>query len=315
MILHKGNCLDFYKTMKPGSVDLILMDPPFGTMDTDGGRKLGINGWDKPIKPVDIFEMANYVLRKNGKLILFAQEPYTTALRMGALPNTPFLYRMEWVKDNFANALGCKQAPVQLFEDVLVFKKQNPIHDTEFTHPLRSYFKEVFEFIGETKKSICGRVGQRADHVFRFNSSQFSLCTAETYQELICAYGIELMIEFKEFEELESIDVPFKKDLNQNQNAKYPSVFNLWEGGKYKSNLLEYKKDYTGLHPTQKPVALLVDLVKTFSNPGDTVVDFTMGSGSTGEACEVSGRVFIGCEMSDKYYRVAEERLGYFDIL
>ena len=88
-----------------------------------------------------------------------------------------------------------------------------------------------------------------------------------------------------------------------------PSTFNLWEGNKYKSNILKYKKDYNGYHPTQKPVLLLEDLIKTFSNEGDTVVDLTMGSGSTGVACKNTGRNFIGIELNDEYFGIAKERI------
>ena len=68
------------------------------------------------------------------------------------------------------------------------------------------------------------------------------------------------------------------------------STFNLWEGKKYKSNILKYKKDYDGHHPTQKPILLLEDLIKTFSNENDLVVDLTMGSGSTMVACQNTNR-------------------------
>ena len=64
------------------------------------------------------------------------------------------------------------------------------------------------------------------------------------------------------------------------------------------------------LHPTQKPVALLEYLVRTFTNEGDTVLDFTMGSGSTGVACHNSNRNFIGIELDENYFNVANERLG-----
>ena len=72
---------------------------------------------------------------------------------------------------------------------------------------------------------------------------------------------------------------------------------------------MKYKKDYDGYHPTQKPVALLEDLIKTFSNEGDTVVDLTMGSGSTGVACKKTGRNFIGIELDDEYFGIAKERI------
>ena len=88
------------------------------------------------------------------------------------------------------------------------------------------------------------------------------------------------------------------------------STFNLWEGKKYKSNILKYKKDYNGHHPTQKPVLLLEDLIKTFSNENDLVVDLTMGSGSTGVACKNTGRGFIGIEMNEDYFNIASKRVG-----
>lgn len=62
-------------------------------------------------------------------------------------------------------------------------------------------------------------------------------------------------------------------------------------------------------HPTQKPVALLEYLIKTYTKEGDTVLDFAMGSGSTGVACANLGRKFIGIEKDEKYFRIAKERL------
>ena len=62
-------------------------------------------------------------------------------------------------------------------------------------------------------------------------------------------------------------------------------------------------------HPTQKPVDLLEYLIKTYSNPGDTVLDFTMGSGSTGVACVNTERKFIGIEINEDYFKIAQERI------
>ena len=62
-------------------------------------------------------------------------------------------------------------------------------------------------------------------------------------------------------------------------------------------------------HPTQKPVALLEYLVKTYTNEGDTVLDNTMGSGTTGVACKNLNRNFIGIELDEKYFNIAKERI------
>ena len=64
------------------------------------------------------------------------------------------------------------------------------------------------------------------------------------------------------------------------------------------------------LHPTQKPVALLEYLIRTYTNEGDTVLDFTMGSGSTGVACRNLNRSFIGIEMDPDYFQIAKKRIG-----
>ncbi|EEZ3584082.1 TPA: site-specific DNA-methyltransferase, partial [Escherichia coli] len=86
-------------------------------------------------------------------------------------------------------------------------------------------------------------------------------------------------------------------------------VFNLPQGKKYRANILEYARERERWHPTQKPVALLEELIQTYSNPGDRVLDFTMGSGSTGVACIRTGRRFTGIEKDDRYFAVAKKRL------
>jgi site-specific DNA-methyltransferase (adenine-specific) len=63
------------------------------------------------------------------------------------------------------------------------------------------------------------------------------------------------------------------------------------------------------LHPTQKPIQLLEWLIKSYSNEDDNVLDFTMGSGSTGVACVNTNRNFIGIELNDEYFKIAEERI------
>jgi site-specific DNA-methyltransferase (adenine-specific) len=317
--IYQRDCLEGSSLIENESVDLILTDLPYGNMNTDGGRKLGINGWDFAIDPLKIHEIANRILRKNGKMVLFSQEPYTTELIKSAIPNIPFSYRAIWEKDNFANALGVNKAMVSFYEDILIFSKSSeatPPHDFEGIHPLRPHFKAVLEFIGLPKKKIIETVGQRADHTFRIDSTQYSLCTEQTYDELIRAFGIDKMGGFKEYEELKNIDMAFKKSKEAERleylarhNEKYPSTFNLWNGAKYKANILKYKKDYDGFHPTQKPVLLLEDLIKTFSNEDDLVIDLTCGSGSTCVAAVRTGRKFIGFETETKYVEIANKRL------
>jgi DNA modification methylase len=118
------------------------------------------------------------------------------------------------------------------------------------------------------------------------------------------------MNDFKKFNELKQIDLEYRTDLLNQMNEQYPSTFNLKEGDKYKSNVFEFKRDRDNFHPTQKPVLLLEDLIKTFSNEEDNVVDLTMGSGSTGVACVNTNRNFIGIEMDEGYYKIAQTRIN-----
>ena len=78
----------------------------------------------------------------------------------------------------------------------------------------------------------------------------------------------------------------------------------------YPTQFIEFKRDRDKLHPTQKPVALLEYLIKTYTNEGGTVLDNCMGSGSTGVACVNTGREFIGIELDENYYNIAKNRIS-----
>ena len=79
----------------------------------------------------------------------------------------------------------------------------------------------------------------------------------------------------------------------------------------YPKNILEYSNaNQKGkVHPTQKPVPLMEYLIKTYTNEGETVLDFTMGSGTTGVACKNTNRKFIGIELDEGYYKIAKDRI------
>jgi site-specific DNA-methyltransferase (adenine-specific) len=321
--LWQGDCLELMKNIPDGSVDLVLTDPPYGTVKNLGNSKIAKEngyrdyGWDDVIDINKMFQEISRVLMQNGKAILFSQEPYTSRLITSAIPSLPFCYRAVWVKNVFGNKFTCNKAMVNLFEDICIFTKP---HDAECTNELRDYFKKALEFIGaksckeinarlghrkaehcfyvtEGKKAVKNAIGGKADHTTRIGSSQFALCTEQTYNEIVSVFGVDKMDGFLPYTELARL------------NEKYTATFNLWQGGKSKSNVLEYKKDSDGYHPTQKPVALLEDLIRTYSNEGNTVLDFTMGSGSTGVACVNTNRHFIGIELDEGYFNIAKKRI------
>jgi len=319
--IYHGDCLVESDKIESGSVDLILTDLPYGIAKTLGKgvekyNRINNSEWDEVIEPKKIYDIANRILRKNGKMVLFAQQPFTTQLIHEVIPNLPHCYNMYWDKLHFANCLSVNKAPVSYIEDILIFSKTHYKHDFEGMHPLRSYFKKVMEFIGLNIKQINTKLGhRRAEHTFYIDSTQYGLCTELTYNELIEMFKIDKMQGFKEFTEIKNIDIQYRNNLIKQMNERYPSTFNLWEGKKYKSNILKYKKDYEGLHPTQKPVLLLEDLIKTFSNENDLIVDLTCGSGSTLCACINTNRQYIGIEKNLQYYNISVNRVsGYIHL-
>jgi DNA modification methylase len=308
--LLQGDCLIESDKIESGSVDLILTDLPYGTVKNIANSENishGMSGkceWDNVIDTDKIMQIANRILRKNGKMILFAQQPFTNELINKAVANVPFNYSMIWEKDHFANALTSKKAPLNYYEDVLVFSKgyikgKNTIPE----NPVYYYLKECKDKSGLSIKDFnylyCDYVGKNKNRhrgmVARcWETSQFWTPNKDIYENVLQPTGFFPL----PYSEIERMDL-------QEQ-----STFNLWEGNKFKSNILKYKKDYTGHHPTQKPVLLLEDLIKTFSNENDLVVDLTMGSGSTCVACVNTNRDFIGIEQDEKYFEIAKQRIN-----
>jgi site-specific DNA-methyltransferase (adenine-specific) len=88
------------------------------------------------------------------------------------------------------------------------------------------------------------------------------------------------------------------KRVNRKGNLKYPR------------QILDYKKPHPPIHPTQKPVTLIEYLIKTYTQEKETVLDFTMGSGTTGVACCNTNRDFIGIELDNDYFNIAKQRIN-----
>ncbi len=94
------------------------------------------------------------------------------------------------------------------------------------------------------------------------------------------------------------------KSNNKNKDFGYPQTILTFT----KESNNQYKK--VVFHPTQKPIALMEYLIKTYTNENETVLDFTMGSGSTGVACKQTNRNFIGIEKEKNYFKIAQERIN-----
>lgn len=301
-ILH-GDCLKLLKDIPDGSVDLVLTDPPYGTMN-------GFNDkfeWDNTLPTAEMFNELSRVVRQNGRVVLFSQEPYTSHLINNAIVSLPFCYRAIWKKDSFGNGRMAKKAMVSLYEDILIFQNKCPNKENceatiAFQEVIDKYgFYEIADLMFQE-----GRYKDVASARKNLSKKQINDFTEKDYDN----FFDEKMLLFL----ADKIDLGFSPDWYllkaKDYKKKYATTFNLWQGGKSKSNVLEYAKDNEGYHPTQKPVALLDDLIRTYSNADDTILDFTMGSGSTGVAAIRAGRRFIGIELQDEYFNTAKKRIS-----
>ena len=226
-----GDCLEEMKKIPDGSVDLVLTDPPYGTTQCR---------WDTVIPFEPMWEQLKRITKKNGAIVLFGSQPFTSALVM----SNPKMFKYEWVWDKVSPTghLNAKKRPMKKLENVLVFCQYSPV-----------YFPQGLVWNPRIKT--------------RNEKTQGSNC-----------YG-----------------------------KHGSSNIATWQG--YPTERIEVKNE-NGLHPTQKPVALMEYLIKTYTNENETVLDFTMGSGTTGVACKNLNRNFIGIELDKDYYEIAKRRIN-----
>lgn len=320
-----GDCLERMKEIPDGSVDLVLADPPYGTTACS---------WDSIIPLDDMWAAIYRALRPNGFIVLTASQPFTTKLIASNIND--FSHQWIWQKEQGSNPLLANKIPMKNFEDVVVFSNEYSKHDVEGEHPQRRYFKDILLFIGLKKKDIIEKIGQCADHCFRVESTQYGLCTKTTYNKLINAYHINEMNGFTDWESLNVENKIFRDNLVKKYNLRYPRTYNpqmmkgeqytsgggyiehldkTIDGGsvsdkRYPTSIIKFNTDKRkSVHPTQKPVALMEYLIKTYTNEGETVLDFTAGSFTTGVACVNLNRSFIGIEMDKNYFDIGVNRI------
>ena len=238
--LYNGDCLEIMKDIPDGSIDMILCDLPYGTTACK---------WDTIIPFDKLWEQYNRIIKNNGAIALFGNEPFTSRLICSNLSG--FKYRWDWDKKIPSGMGYAKYRPMQQSEDVCIFTKNG---EKTFYNP-----------------------------------------------------------------QMIKRDKPIKSGGNTVQAGVYSGFKCMGEGKEYKKTY-EYKNPTTlisfdkirkdALHPTQKPVPLLEYLIKTYTNEGETILDNCMGSGSTGVACINTNRNFIGIELDENYFNIAQNRIN-----
>jgi site-specific DNA-methyltransferase (adenine-specific) len=298
-LLINGDCIKVMQSLsKHGvKVDHIITDIPYGTVNglsIEGWKAKGnIPNWDYPIDINHMLQNCFNISRTNTNLLLFSQEPMTNDLINGANYYQKYALsnKMVWIKNNHANGFSAKTTPVNYYEEILLFRKKL---DETNSIEIRKYFKNMLNYIGKTKKEIIEETNQGLDHCFRYANRTFYIPTYQNYLLLIEKYKINKMPNFISYEEL--------KNAWDKENQ---IIFNLPENQNIVKNTFEIKKDTNNIHPTQKPLKLLEQLITLFSNKNDYILDFTSGSGSTGIAAIKLERKFIGIELDKHFYEEA----------
>ena len=235
--LYQGDCLEVMDELISLGVkfDAIITDPPYGTTSCK---------WDSVIPFDKIWEKINKLIKTNGAIVLFGNEPFTSKLICSNLKG--FKYRWDWNKKIPSGMSYAKYRPMQQTEDICIFTKNG-------------------------EKTIYNPQMIKRDKPIKSGGTKHSETAPIKYKD---------------------------KDFKKTYEYKNPIT------------LIEFDKIRKGsLHPTQKPVELLEYLIKTYTNENEVVLDFTMGSGSTGIACMNTNRRFVGIELEEKYFNIAVERL------
>lgn len=235
--LFNKDCLKKMSDISDKSVDLILCDLPYGTTSCN---------WDTILPFDQLWFNYNRIIKDNGAIVLFGQEPFSSYLRISNIKD--YKYDWYWEKERITNIQQVKKRAGKTIETISVFYKNQCTYNpqmSKYSGPKR------------TNKVKDGKLGALSD-----NGNK----------------------KVKEYED---------------------------NGLRYPTQVLKFQRDILkcNLHPTQKPVALLEFLIKTYTNKNELVLDNTMGSGSTGIACLNTERRFIGIEKNTEYFNIAQERI------
>ena len=303
--IYHGDCLEILPYLP--KVDLVLTDPPYN---------IGKAKWDKIPNYIEWcgkwFKECERLLKVNGSFYFWHNDMVQIAQLMEWIrQNTRFVFNsfcvwdkgdfraLSWKNPSEASNLRswfntCEYCLYYTFQDETGLT--TVMLDTNNFPTMRRYFKELQAFIGLNKKQIIEHIGQNADHCFRWDSSQWDLPTPETYQQLIAAFNIRDWQGFREYESLrrEYESLRYTHNLDPCHN-------NVWRSS---------ERNNGKQHVCMKPTDILARIITTSSNPGDTILDCFMGSGTTLVAAKQLGRKAIGIEIEEKYCEIAVKRLG-----
>ena len=331
-ILLHGDCLEEMKGLDDNSIDLIFCDLPYGQTSCK---------WDCCIDLEKFWIEVMRIKKLNTPIFMTTTTKFGVSLINSAPKKCHFRYDIVWVKSSPAGFLSAKKMPMRKHEMIYVFYEKLPFYDLS-SHKHKFLDKERKELKkGEYLYEDCGKC-QLSTYEPKLPVSvvKEELCKYDVNKN---TYGggkegrIKISKDKKDHQQKYEPPLPVsvvKEEMTggatgEEGDADCYNFTNRLNNGKLRNldkelyigrnggsayepplpnSMLEIKST-RGKHSTEKPVALMEWVLKYYSKEGDTILDPTMGSGSTGVACKNMNRNFIGIEMDDEIYEVAVNRI------
>jgi len=285
--LQHGDCLQELKNIPGESVDLVLIDPPYGGMVN--------NYWDRKSEAESVLFFreaviqSHRILRPGGRFISFASNQTLKHLYANSLLSHRELLTFDKDAKKVSAGRSTKQyrQHINSAEYAYVATKENREYCRQLlleANDNRFSSKQINELLGV--KSNGGGMWS----IYTGNNKCAQTPTQDKW--------VKFQSVFPDLPDYESFGEVF-------HNSKGKGCVIDW----YQF----YDKRAKRYHPTQKPTALVEYLIETYTNDGALVVDFVMGGGTTGVACVNTGRNFIGIELDEEYFELAKERIHRMD--
>lgn len=315
--IKNADCFDEFKNIQDKTIDLVCVDLPYGQTSCD---------WDSVIDLTKMWDDLKRICKENTVYVFFC----TTKFGHSLISSNKkwFRYDLVWQKSNIVGHLSANKAPLRQHEMIYIFHFEGADLKNERNIELRKYAEKVKKYIDRPMKEIDIMVGnQGIHHFYSFKTTQFGIPTNKTYDKLIEHYKIDKMKDYMTYGEMKekwamriynpqkTKGKPYKvvghklKNKDVYGQAEILTLENK-TGDRYPTSILKFNNPKKSLHRTQKPTDLLEWIIKTYSNDNDIVLDFTMGSGSTIEACVNTNRRYIGIEKDTDIYSIAKNRLN-----
>jgi site-specific DNA-methyltransferase (adenine-specific) len=227
--------------------------------------------WDNVIPFEPLWEQYKRIIKDNGAIVLFGSQPFTSLLISSNIKN--FKYEWIWEKQKASNFMGAKYQPLKYHENICVFSQGSHNY-----YPQRYKVLELEDIKAMNDKELKSLFETRDYDRFGHVDRRKTLNNPTTNKEHLGNSIIRTRSADDGYRNPKSV-IKINKSINKN------------------------------IHPTEKPVALLEYLIKTYTNENETVLDNCMGSGSTGVACVNTNRNFIGIELDENYFNIAKERI------